>query len=457
MVPEKLFAEIRKNIKAVIARRSALGKSLWEELLKSHPADIAAFLASLSVEDFKKVYINLPNDLGCSVFREFSEPLQAMALGSLNDGMRIDALGCLTTDELTDLFENLTDADLKYYLNLLHKKDREKVLDLLKFNPESAGGVMDTDALALNDDLTVHKSIQLLQRLEVDQEIHRQIFIINKEKRLVGHILLEDLVIQKPQKTLSSMLRPNIFVAQADDDQEMVANKMVHYNLSIVPVVGKDNFFLGVITSQTLVDIIEEESAENVYRMSAMTPVKGTYFDVSFFRLLYERSYILIILLLAQSISSLIIDSYEVLLTGLLMQFLTMLTSTGGNASSQTSAIIIQGMASGEINQNNIRRFFRREILLAGAIALTLGLTAFARVYVTSANITASYAVGLSIFTIVMVSIVMGSVIPVLLRRLRIDPAYSAGPVLATIMDIVGLMIYCGISQAIFTYFNNFS
>lgn len=457
MVPEKLFTEIRKNIKTVISKRSALGKTLWEELLKAHPADIAAFLATLSVDDFKKIYISLPNGLGCAVFREFSEPLQALSLQSLNDGMRIDALGCLTTDELTDLFENLSDADLKHYLNLLHKNDREKVLDLLKFNPESAGGVMDTDALALNDDLTVHKSIQLLQRLEVDQEIHRQIFIINSEKRLVGHILLEDLVIQKPQRLLSSISRKNIYVAQADDDQETVANKMVHYNLSIVPVVGKDNFFLGVITSQTLVDIIEEESAENVYRMSAMTPVKGTYFDVSFFRLLYERSYILIILLLAQSISSFIIDSYEALLTGLLMQFLTMLTSTGGNASSQTSAIIIQGMASGEINQNNLRRFFRREIVIAAAIALILGGTALTRVYMTSRNIVASAAVGLSIFAIVMVSIIMGSVIPVFLRKLRIDPAYSAGPVLATLMDIVGLMIYCTISQSIFTYFKNFS
>ena len=139
------------------------------------------------------------------------------------------------------------------------------------------------------------------------------------------------------------------------------------------------------------------------------------------------------------------------------MQFLTMLTSTGGNASSQTSAIIIQGMASGEINQNNLQRFFKREMLLAGAIALALGTTAFGRVYLTSSNIVASMAVGLSIFAIVMVSIVMGSLIPVLLRRLRVDPAYSAGPVLATLMDIVGLMIYCSISQWIFTYFAIFS
>lgn len=456
MVPEKLFSEIRKNLKVVISRRSALGESLWEEMLKCHPADIATFLASLPEEDFKKIYVDLPNDLGCVVFREFSEPLKALALSTLNDTTRVNALGCLTTDELTDLFENLSDDELKQYLNLLHKKDREKVLDLLKFNPESAGGVMDTDALALNDDLSVHKSIQLLQRLDVDQEIHRQIYVIDKDKRLVGHILLEDLVIQKPQMMLRSFMRKNLIVAQADDDQEAIAKKMVHYNLSIVPVVGNDNYFLGVITSQTLVGIIEEESAENVYRMSAMTPVKGTYFDASFFKLLYERSYILILLLLAQSLSSAIIDRYEVLLMGLLTHYLTMLASTGGNASSQTSAIIIQGMASGEINQTNINRFFKRELAISIAIAAILGVTAFVRVYLTSKNIVASVAVSLSVSAIVMVSIVMGSTIPVFLRKLNVDPAYSAGPVLATIMDIVGIFIYCTISQWIFTYFSIF-
>src|SRR3989338_4786439 len=149
MVPEKLFTEIRKNIKSVIDRRSALGNSLWEELLKTHPADMAAFFATLSEDNFKKLYINLPNEAGCALFRELSESLQALALSTLNDNSRIDALGCLTTDELTDLFENLSDEDLKKYLNLLHKKDREKVLSLLKFDADSAGGIMDTDALAL--------------------------------------------------------------------------------------------------------------------------------------------------------------------------------------------------------------------------------------------------------------------------------------------------------------------
>jgi magnesium transporter len=171
-------------------------------------------------------------------------------------------------------------------------------------------------------------------------------------------------------------MQDNEFIILADEDQEQIAKKMVHYNLTIAPVVGKDHYFLGIIPSSTVIDVLEEEASEDVYRMSAMEPVKGTYFEMPFFKLLYQRSYILIILLLAQSLSSSIMMHYQDLLTGFLMLFTTMLISTGGNASSQTSAIIIQGMASGEINKN-MRRFFKRELLLAFSMAFILGITAF--------------------------------------------------------------------------------
>lgn len=450
MVPEKLLKEIRSNFKAVIARRSNLGKSLWKELLALHPADIAQFLSQLKEDDFKRLLTNLPKANMCAVFSELSENMQGVALNLLNDVGRIDALSCLTTDEMTDLFENVSDTDLKKYLNLLHKKDREKVLSLLKFKPESAGGIMDAEVLALGEDFTVKQSIGLIQRLGVKKELHHQTFVIDENKRLVGHILLEDLVLQKPQTRLKSFMRENELVVLAEEDQETIAQKMVHYNLMTVPVVGKDAYFLGIIPSSTLVDIIEEEASEDVYRMSAMEPVKGTYFEVSFWRLLYQRSYILIILLLAQSLSSTIIKQNEELLAGFLVVFITMLVSTGGNASSQTSAVIIQGMASGEINKNNFGRFFRREFAMAFAMAVVLGATAFARVYLTSQDLMGSFAVSSSLACIVVVSMCCGSMIPVLLKRLNIDPAYSAGPFLATLMDILGLLIYCNVSKMFF-------
>lgn len=447
MVTEKLLSEIKGHMSEVISRRSNIGKSLWKEFLLIHPADIARFFTEISQQDFQKLLIALPHEIMCEVFSELSESMQAKALSHLNESGKIDALSCLTTDEMTDLFENLSDADLKEYLNLLHKRDRQKVLDLLKFDAQSAGGIMDTDVLALQEDLTVKKSIALIQRLQVEKELHHVIFVINQSKQLIGYIMLEDLVLHRPQTLIKSFVKPNIFVAQAEEDQESVAQKMTHYNLTTVPVVAKDNYFLGAIPSSTLIDVIEEEASEDVYRMSAMEPVKGTYFEIPFWKLVYQRSYILILLLLAQSLSSAIIQYHEDLLAGFLVIFITMLVSTGGNASNQTSAVVIQGMASGEINKRNMSRFFRREFFLAVSMACILGVTAFARVYVTSNKVIESIAVSSSLACIVLVSMSLGSVIPFILKRFNIDPAYSAGPFLATLMDILGLLIYCNVSK----------
>ena len=186
--------------------------------------------------------------------------------------------------------------------------------------------------------------------------------------------------------------------------------------------------------------------------MSALIPIKGTYFESSFFRVFVERGIILTALLIAQSFSAKIMQSYEATLQiGSLWIFITTLISAGGNSSNQTSAVVIQGIAAGEIRPSNIFRFFRREILMAIMLALLLGLVGFARAYWTSTSIIESSAVAISLSLIVIIAVILGSCIPVILKRLHIDPAFSAGPFLATLMDILGVLIYCLVSQFILT------
>jgi magnesium transporter len=371
------------------------------------------------------------------------------SLSFLTDTERTDILHDLYTDELTDLFDLLSDEELKKYLSLLHKSDREKVLSLLKFDPESAGGIMDTDVLTLIEDFTVEKSVKLLQRLQPRLEIHREIYVTDRTNHLVGHIHLEDLVLRHPQARIESFLKKNELIASAYEDREEVVKKMVHYDLTTVPVVGDNDYFLGVIPSSTLVDVIEQEAGEDVYRISALTPIKQTYFETPFFKLMYQRSYILITLLIVESFSSTILKAYEVTLCGFLMYFIPMLVSTGGNTSSQTSALVIQGLATGEIYESNMKKFLWREFFMAAALALILGIAAFGRVYFSLGKAFESFAVSLSLSLIVLVSVLLGSFFPLILKRLNIDPAFSAGPFLATLMDILGILIYCFISKAL--------
>jgi magnesium transporter len=298
-------------------------------------------------------------------------------------------------------------------------------------------------------DFTVEKSVKMLQRLRPKRDVHQQIYVTNKQHQLVGHITLEDLVLHSPQTRISSFLRKNELVALANQDREEVAKQMVHYGLTSVPVVGDENYFLGVIPSDILMNVLVEEATEDVQKMSALAPMKQAYFETPFFKLLYNRGYILIALLLAESFSGTILKAYEDTLYGILVFFIPMLISTGGNTSSQTSAVVIQGMATGEIHSGTMRRFLKRELLTACALSLLLGLASFARVYITYRSLWESVAVSLSVAFVVLFAVSLGSIIPIILKRLNIDPAFSAGPFLATLMDILGILIYCYISKLI--------
>jgi magnesium transporter len=376
--------------------------------------------------------------------------MKVHSLSFMNEAERVEALNILPVDQLTDLFDIFSDEELKIYLELLNKSAREKVVSLLKFDPKSAGGIMDTEVLVLMQDFTVEKSIQVLQRLQPNRDIHQQIYITDRDHHLVGYIQLEDLVLQNPKERIQSFMRESEVVAQAHEFREDIAQKMVHYSLMTVPVVDENNHFLGVIPSQTLIDVLVEQASEDVQKMSALAPMKYPYFETPFFRLLLERSYILIALLLAQSFSTTILKSFHATLTcGTLLYFATMLISTGGNTSSQTSALVIQGLITGELHRSNIFRFLRRELLMAIILALILGAIAFIRALVSNASMIESFVISVSLGAIVMVSVLLGSIIPLLLKRMNIDPAFSAGPFLATLMDILGVLIYCYIAKLI--------
>ena len=447
MTVENILQNIRENIDAVVNQDTPLGRSLWESFLTVHHVDIAHFLSNISREDAQRIFLLLPRQLREQVFQDCSEQMQIFCLSFLDDQARIEVMHALNADELTNLFDYLSDEELKKYLNLLHKSVRQKVLSLLQFDPKSVGKIMDIDVLTLIDDFTVEKSVKLLQRLRPSRDIHQQIYVTNQAHRLEGHINLEDLVLHKPDERIVSFMRVNELVANAHDDREAVAKKMVHYGLMSVPVVDDNNHFLGVIPSDTLVDVIVQEATEDVQKMAALAPMRDSYLEIPIFRVFYQRGYIFVVLLLAESVSSHILSVHEVALAGLLASFIPMLISTGGNMSNQTSAVVIQEMASGTIGPSDAWRLLRRELLVASCLAVLLSACSFLRVYLSSGAVRESFIVSGTILLIVLLSATLGSGVPLLLRRFNIDPAFSAGPFLATIMDILGVLIFCYVAK----------
>lgn len=444
-----LLQEIKDNILIVAQQSTPLGASLWKVFLDMHPADMAVFLDDVPRESARILFVALSQDKRLQVFKDMSDGLQVYMLSKLNESEVLFILNSLQADELTDLFDFCSDEELRMYMNLLNKSDRERVLSLMKFHPESAGGIMNPDVLSLKKDFTVDKTIRILQRLKPDKDIYQSMYVTDNNHRLLGRIDLQDLVLHSPQERIYSFMKKNEFMVSAEDDREIVAHQMVHYGVTHAPVISPDGIFLGVVPADTLADILVEEAGEDVQRISAMTPLKQSYFETPFFQLLYERSGILIILLLVGSISSTILDVYQSTLGALLFLFVPMITGTGGNTSSQTSALAIQGLAAGDIRNSNMLKFLFREMRIGMGIGFLLSVAAFFRVYLTTGSYFEGFAISLALGLIVMLSVVLGSLVPLILKRLNIDPAYSAGPFLATAMDILGVLIYCTICRLV--------
>lgn len=447
----EVFAQIENNIKSVIREDTPQGMELWKKLLRQHHADIAELIEKLDVTKQKKLFKKLPRQLSIKVFPELPETIQASILEVIDDDEASAIFQKMSSDQLTDLFDHLSDEDLKRYLKLIQRRQRSKIISLLPLDPDSAGRIMNSDVFTLQRDFTVKKSVSLLQRIEIPKETLRRIYVTNKDNVLVGYINLEDLVINKPETPLTHIINKNELLISVHQDQEEVAKQIHHYGLLSAPVVDEENHFLGVITADDIVDIVEEEASEDVYKMSGLAPVEYTYFQTSFRNLFFQRSLWLGSLLLLQSVSSFILSKYDALIQShlFLSFFYTMLIGTGGNAGNQSATLVIRGLATGEISRKNAFRVLLREFSMSIVIALLLFAITFARVYWVYPNIIGTIAISTSLFLIINVSMILGTFIPFMLERLGVDPAYSAAPFLATLMDIVGILIYCAVCTRI--------
>ncbi len=448
MESKQLHEMILQHVDEVIEGQTPQSKILWQSFLEMHPADSAQILTYLSQDDLQKLFLKLSQPKQLELFEELPDHTKERILEFLDDIQKAFILRQTPIDELTDLFDELSDKDLKKYLDILHKKDRQKVLSLLKFKPDSAGGIMSLDFVSLMQDLTVGQAISILQRLKPNIDLHREMYVTDRENKLVGYINLEDLVLKLPQTKLEAILKQVVYVTQPAEDQEIVAQKMVHYGMMTVPVVDEHMFLLGVIPEDTLIDIIQQEASEDVQRISA-APNATSYFELSFWSLLYQRSAILAVLLIMGSLTSFIVGYFQTTLTSFLVLFFTMLVSTGGNTGSQTSAIAIQAMSSGDLHKNNISKFIIREFFIGICLAIVLSAVAFVRVYWWYGNFMGSVVVSISLGLIVLLSVLLGASFPVILKKVGLDPAFCASPVLATMMDILGIFIYCYVAYLI--------
>jgi magnesium transporter len=448
----KIFFQIETHIKEVIKENTPLGKDLFGRLLKQHYADIAFFLnRRISERNMLILFKKLPEKLQVKIFEELSENRRIAILESFSSSDLTVILKNVSGESFVELFDFLSDKELKKYLKYFQKKQRTSIISRMYFKPDSAGRIMNSDVWTLNNELTIKKAISILQRLGENKEFLKIVYITDSENKLVGNIPLDDLVVNKPEVLLKNILHKNVLVLKVNQDQEEVAQMIHHYGLPSAPVVDNENHFLGVITTEDILDIIEEEASEDVYKMSGISPVEHGYFETSILKFIWQRTPWLVGLLLLQSLSSFILSGFKGVVDKyfIIPMFLTMLIGTGGNAGNQSTAIVIRGLATGQISRKNSLKVLLKEFGASLFMSLILAIFSFFRVYMFKPDLISAFTVSIALFLIVVTSMLLGTLLPLLLERLNLDPAHSAAPFLATLMDILGVTIYCFIVSRI--------
>lgn len=445
---ENLAKEIERNIDSIISLDSDMGKELWDRLHSLHPAEVALVFNDTADECVLRIFKKMGEDLAFEIFSKLSVPVQAHMVSHFDSETLTYLFRKLQTDQITTILEEVPDKDMERYLKLTNKKRQLKILSSLKYDDKSAGRMLNSDVVILQKELTIHKAVSLFQRVGDKFEILPRQYVVDGKLKLVGFIEISDLLKRHPNTKIESILRPIDAKVLVHDHQEDVADAITHYELLSIPVVDEQDHFLGVITANDVLDILDEEQTEDSYKMSGSPNIEHSYACTGFWTIVIQRCKWLVPLLLFQSISSIIIDHYEGMLSGFgLIGFLTMLTGTGGNVGNQSATFFVRGLATGDINRKNKSRLVFREIFISFVIGLVLVAFASVRVFFTVSSLPSVFAILSSLLLIVAVSVFLGTVIPVALDHLEVDPANSAAPFIATLMDILGVTIYCLIAS----------
>jgi len=356
-------------------------------------------------------------------------------------------------DDLVDVIQAVSSEAREALWNNLSAEAREETQFLLRFDEDDAAGLMTPRYLAVRPNITVGQTIAFIRRTGGDVETVYYVYVVDQLKRLVGVVSLRELLFTDDTEPISSIVATDVVSVRDDIDQEEAARILDANDLIALPVVDGFNRLLGIITFDDVIDVIREEQTEDVYKMGAMDGSTERYVDSSIWKLIRKRVPWLIILLLAGTITTNVLSWFEplTLAATFLIWFVPVITQTGGNSGTQSSTLMIRGLATGEVHFRDVWRVLAKELAVGVLMGVILGLVILARGVFLPPGIDfmPAVAVGASLIFVVIFSSLVGAFAPLLIHRLGADPTVMAGPLMATIIDVAGLTIYFQIARLI--------
>jgi magnesium transporter len=300
--------------------------------------------------------------------------------------------------------------------------------------------------------MTAQEALDKIRYIGINKETIYYSYVVDSQDTLIGIVSLRQILLAAPDTPIGEFMKTTLVSASTHDDQEEVARLLTKYDLSAIPVTDSEHKLVGIITVDDVVDVIHEEATEDFHKMAGIEAPEDPYFNTGFFQLGRKRALWLVILLVTSYLSSIVLKNYSDILQIIipLAFFIPMLTGTCGNTGMQSATLIIRGLATGEIELGDVMKIIGREILMGVFLGVILGFFAFIRALFLDVDPFVGVTVGLSVLISVIASNVIGSMLPLVLKRLRIDPAISAGPFISTIIDVTTLLLYFEIARLIF-------
>ncbi len=415
-----------------------------------HPADIADILRNLEPEKRKLFFDSLKPEVGAKVLAELDPLSEAELLEELGSSQLSKILNVMPSDDAADVIADLSQEKQDKVLQLMDEEESADVKELLKYPEESAGGIMTTDFLALDENISAGGAIDSLRKYVQKAPPTFFIYVVDNEKNLKGVLPTHNLIIVSPQKKLKEIMDEEVISVPLDMDQEKVAQIVAKYNLTVIPVVNNINKLAGIITSDDIIDVIKEEAEEDIYHMVGSDEQE---LGNSVFRIARGRLFWLIVTLFGGIFACTILRSFRLTLEKVvaLVFFIPVIMNMAGNVGIQSSTVVVRSLATSNINFSKIWKVLFKEIKIAVLIGLICGLgVGTIAIFLGGQGLTLGVVVGISIFAAILVATLTGTVVPFIFKRFKIDPAFASGPIVTTVDDIIALSIYFMLATFLF-------
>ena len=407
--------------------------------------DIAQLLEGLDKQKLLVVFRVLPKEIASNVFSYTSSELQRYIIESITDKEIKSILDELFFDDTIDFLEEMPSNIVKKVLKNTDEETRKLINQFLNYPEDSAGSIMTIEFVDLKKEMTAKQALQHIKETGVDKVTIYTCYVIDNNRKLEVVISARKLILSEESTMVRDIMESDVIYINTFDDQEKIASLFKKYDFLSMPVVDNERRLVGIVTIDDIVDIIDQENTEDLQKMAGMQPSEEGYLKTNAFVLAKHRIAWLLILMISATFTGKIIRRYEDVLqsTVLLASFIPMLMDTGGNAGTQSSTLIIRGMALGEIRLIDIFRVLWKEFQVSCLTGIILSIVNFARIYyIEKVDFLISLTVCITLFFTIVLAKIVGGILPIIAKRLKVDPAIMASPLITTIVDAAALILY---------------